>query len=550
VGRPLASIRDACIREAQRSADWAEGRSWPAPQWQKNPVGFAETILGVKLWKFQREFLEAIRDHRHVAVAGGRKIGKDFAVAVAALWWYCSFPNARVIMLAPKQGQIDDILYREIRIIWYQSGRCVACKKRDPDGEPPCDHSALLAGKVRLSADSGIVADDFREIVGTTAVREGGMRGMSGARILAIEDEASDIKDEFDTALVGNLAGADCHRVAISNPSRLTGFFYRAFHEERDLYYTMQVSSNDNPNIVAGKNLIPGLADAQWITERKIGWGVGSRKWLTDVEGQFPRGEKGQLVTLDMLHAASMGVSEAPDDGRLHIGVDVGGSQEDGDETVIYAIRGCRPLRCVVKRGMTPEEIRDAIREVVKDLWRPGDVDDDKPLVVLDRAGGTGAKVYDVVNAYHCRNDATNAEFALIGFQGGMPPLGRAKESYRYNRDALFGGLVDWLRAGGKILPDVKLEGELLALQWGDSERGKSQLCPKSEMKEKLGRSPDRLDALALATWGETRMRPVEDNPPPVVTKQSPTVYETSVEAEATFDPYEADWSDPRNRRR
>jgi hypothetical protein len=38
-------------------------------RWRKDPRYFAETVLGVgSLWKKQAEILEAIRDHRRVAV--------------------------------------------------------------------------------------------------------------------------------------------------------------------------------------------------------------------------------------------------------------------------------------------------------------------------------------------------------------------------------------------------------------------------------------------------------------------------------------------------
>ena len=517
MGRPAASLRDRVRELGKRVVLEREGTRWPSPRWQADPVGFAKTILGVELWSFQRELLEAIRDHRHVAVAGGRKIGKDFAVAIAALWWFASFERARVLLLAPTSKQLDGIVYREIRMVYALSGRCLDCKLSDPEGPRPCSHSALLTGSVGMLARTGVRSPDFREIVGHTAISEGGLRGMSGARILAIEDEASDIKDEFDTALVGNLAGADCHRVLISNPTRTQGFFFRAFHEERHLYKTMQVSTETNPNVAEGRDVFPGLADRQWLRERELAWGKGSANWLANVEGQFVKAEQGQLFTLEVIAAAEKRWDDAVAEGRLALGIDVAGEGQDGDETAFAVRRGRRVLELTTERGLSPDRILERAREILNRHRQPRvDIEDLVPLVVVDRDGPTGARVYDTMNAYRLRDERTEREYRLIGFRGGAPPLGRLGDIYRYTRDALFGGLVDAFREGLAIPTDAKLEAELVAIRWLDSERGKSRLTPKSDIKDRLGRSPDRVDALALCTWGDRELsRPAIAGAPP-----------------------------------
>jgi hypothetical protein len=488
------------------------GLTWPNESWREDPVGFARTILGVDLWDFQKEFLEAIRDHRHVACAGGRKIGKDFVVAIAALWWYCSYPKARVFLLAPTSKQLDGIAYREIRMLLQRSGRCFDCVT---SGAEACIHSMPITGAVGLLARNGIKSDDFREIVGYTAVNEGGLRGLSGANILAIEDEASDIKEEFNTALLGNLAGSNCHRVLISNPTKTSGFFFRAFHEEKELYKTLQVSSESTPNVIAGRDLFPGIADRQWIQDREKDWGRGSPNWAAGVDGKFVTAEQGQLFSLQTIQEAELRWEECEAEGRLCIGVDIAGESFDGDETAFATRRGHRVLELYTVRGLTPEGILEHIRSLVRKYGQGRG--EDTPKVVVDRDGQTGARVFDTVNAYRRRNEVTEREFALVGFRGGDPPKGRMGEIYRYTRDALFGGLVDAFREGLAIPSDHKLEAELASIKWQDSERGKSRLCPKSDIKDRLGRSPDRLDALALCTWAEHAKpwHPVNARPAP-----------------------------------
>lgn len=507
-GRPVRSLLDAVQGVARDVALERAGERWPTTRWQKDPVGFAATILGVTLWRFQVELLEAIRDHRHVAVAGGRKIGKDFAVAVASLWWFASWPLARVICIAPTAKQLDRVWFREVRMLLVGSGRCVDCKVRDPHGPRPCAHSAILTGEMGMLARTGIRAPDFREIVGYTALREGSLRGTSGARILAIEDEASDIRDEIDRGLVGDLASADCTRVAISNPTRTQGFFYRAFHEERDLFHLIRQSSEHHPNIVEGRQVIKGGPSPEWLAEREAAWGRGSPQWRANVEGEHVQAEQGQLVTIEAISRAESAWEEMRAEGRLYIGLDVAGESLDGDETVFAVRRGRKVLEIVAHRGLSADRILRELRALIQKHRVAEDRGDAVPHVVLDRDGSTGARVFDVVNAYRLRNDNTQNEYSLAGFQGSKPPVNvRMREAYRLNRDALFGGLVDAFREGLAIPSDAKLEAELVALRWVDAERGRSVLMPKSEIRDRLGRSCDRVDALALSCYG-VRVRP------------------------------------------
>ena len=58
--------------------------------------------------------------------------------------------------------------------------------------------------------------------------------------------------------------------------------------------------------------------------------------------------------------------------------------------------------------------------------------------------------------------------------------------------------LKEWLEKGG-ALPQVEgLREELHKVQYKFSKHGRLMLTPKEEIKDKLGRSPDMADALAL----------------------------------------------------
>ena len=120
---------------------------------------------------------------------------------------------------------------------------------------------------------------------------------MSG-RILAIEDEAARMKDEIDEAIVGNLAASGCARLAISNPTRTSGFFWALFHNQRPLCDgdagLFMVSSETSPNITERKIVHKDLASLEWLAERERAWGRGSAPWTWHVEGMDYRPKSGK----------------------------------------------------------------------------------------------------------------------------------------------------------------------------------------------------------------------------------------------------------------
>src|SRR6188768_3692654 len=76
-----------------------------------NPVGFARDILGINPWSKQRAILESVASHQRVACASGHKCGKSTALAILALWFYCSYPGARVVLTAVTDNQVNGIIW-------------------------------------------------------------------------------------------------------------------------------------------------------------------------------------------------------------------------------------------------------------------------------------------------------------------------------------------------------------------------------------------------------------------------------------------------------
>ena len=542
--------------------------TFPSTRYRDDPAAFCREILGFEPWAKQVEILEAVRDNRRVAVRSGHKIGKSSIAAALALWYWASFPDARVVMTSTTSRQVDQILWRELRMRVARSGRCLACIAADPDRRRiprPCPHSTIIVDDVHVVcgelARTGLKSDDFREIVGFTAREAEAVAGVSGKHLLYIVDEASGVPDVIYEAIEGNRAGG-ASILLIGNPTKTSGEHYEAFTKKKHLYRCITVSSEETPNAVSGECMIPGLAERDWIDEKKLEWGEESAQYLIRVKGVHAENEDGCIFSVHAIvnaesrwHELELEASTSPTRiyrGRLWMGVDPAGATGTGDETAICTRRGPQVSRLVTMRGLTPAAHKAHILGMLADLEEPEDrVHESCPVVVIDRSGQIGAELYGTLLAHLGTYEEVGAQkpFVLVGVRSS-DKAEREPKTYGTVRDELAASLEKWMRAGGAIVEDSKLEAELHALRWFEDVRQILKATPKDEIRKMLGRSPDRYDALALAVWEPSWLlpgfvKPPADAPTPAsattATGQVAHVHVAHEEHERAFDPYEAE---------
>lgn len=476
---------------------------FPSPLYQAKPVEFFRNVLGVEPWHKQIEVIEAVRDFPRVAVRSGHKVSKSHTAAGIALWYYCSFDDARVVMTSTTSRQVDQILWRELRMMRTRCGRCVACKLADPEGftiTRPCEHSTLIEGEQGDLARTGLKSRDFREIVGFTAREAEAVAGISGRNLLYLCDEASGIGDDIFEAIEGNRAGG-ARIVMFGNPTRNEGEFFEAFHGKGSHYKTITISSEETPNVVQGKRVIPGLAERDWIEEKKQEWGVESPMYRIRVKGLHALAEEGKIFSIHTITMAEQRWADTHDAGRLYIGVDPAGETGTGDETAISVRRGLKQLLLRGALGLNEDQIYVQLLRLITDMKLPREM----PVVVIDREGSIGSKLFTLLRT---KTEDRNrpASFELVGVRASDRAI-RQPFLYDRLRDELAANLEQWFRDGGAILEDSKLERELHALEWQQAVNGRLKVTSKKDIRKAIGRSPDRYDALALCTWEPLSLR-------------------------------------------
>lgn len=485
--------------------DAARGLQFPSPHYQNDPVAFAREVLGVEPWSKQVEILEAVRDNMRVAVRSGHKIGKSNCAAILALWFYCSWDSARVVMTSTTSRQVDAILWREIRMMRAASGKCVACKAaeaKDPGLRiaRPCPHSTLILGELAETARSGLKAlgDDFREVVGFTAKQAEAVAGVSGANVLYIGDEASGIAELIFNAIEGNRAG-NARLVLFSNPTQNQGTFYDAFNSKSRFWKTITVSSEETPNVVSGLALVPGLATREWVEEKKDEWGEKSPLYIVRVKGLHAEHEQGKIFSVHAIGQAELRWQDTPAEGRLYIGLDPAGESGSGDDSVFAIRRGLRVIELVPRQGLNEVQHLTLLLMLIARHKLPRET----PVVVVDSEGSVGAKVWSSIRQY--AEDHAGV-FEAVRVRASDKSM-RQPEIYDRMRDALTASLAAWIEAGGAIPSDVKLAKEMHTVEWKQRADGKQKVTDKLTVRKLIGRSPDRYDAICLCVWEPLSLR-------------------------------------------
>lgn len=501
---------------------------FPSARYQKDPIAFFREILGVSptaegpwgVWRRSLDLIEAVRDHDRVAVKAGRKVSKSWTIAGLALWFYCSFPDARVIMTSTTAQQVERVLWLEIGKLYARSGKCLACKTKDPNDTQiprPCPHSARIDGDLGALPHTGLkVRDvdrgDFREIFGFTSKQGEAVQGMSGTRMMYIIDEASGIPDFIYDAIEGNRAGG-CKVILTGNPTQNTGEFYDAFHskklDEKDPkstgYKCITISSEESPNVLAGEEVIGGLATKAFIIEREREWGRESPLFIVHVLGEFAKHEEGCAFSLHAISASEALWPVTKPEGRLTIGLDPAGASGEGDETVFTWRRGLKVFPPSVKLGLDEEGIRAELMRIIE----ANRVGREVPLLTMDRSGSVGAAVYGTLSAYldSCERDKKPQPFELVGLRVQDKAI-KQPAVYATIRDELCASLEEMMKLGLAIYTDIKLEKEMHIVRWKQIPgSGLYQISPKKEIKKQIGRSPDRWDSLQFACWEEESLQ-------------------------------------------
>ena len=411
-----------------------------------------------------------------------------YIVARLVLWFLFAFPYSIVLTTAPTWRQVEKLVWKEIR-------SCYSRAKMPLGG--------TLAPK---ATELSIVGDEW-VAMGLSTNDPDRFQGYHAEHLLVVVDEGAGVLDDIYEAIEGVLTSAHCREVLIGNPTNIGGQFYRAFREPG--WKTGHTSAWDTPNFtklgITREDIAndtwqakvpikangdfdwpaPYLITPAWVADKYERWRPNHPAYSARVEGEFPEQGERNVIPLGWIEAAQERYESTIAEGSTVLGVDV--ARYGQDLSVIALRQGSKVISLKVFSGKDTQEIAGealkASRETKAEHIKVDVIGLGAGVVDSLRAARAPVMAVNVAEASDEKDDSGNKVYA-----------NRRAELWWTLREALNPKNSDPLA----LPPDDELLGDLAAPAYKINAKGAIQIEDKDETKKRLGRSPDRGDAVIL----------------------------------------------------
>jgi hypothetical protein len=409
---------------------------------------FVTVVLGVKPSKQQLRVIRAIDSgKRHISIRSGHGTGKTGLLSWIVLWWGSFREDVKIPMTAPTSHQLYDLLLPEVRKWWERL--------------PP-----LIKNEVEVKTEKVDFPQGFA--VARTARKEQpeALQGFHATNLAFVIDEASGIPQIIFEVAEGAMTGEETLVIMAANPTRTEGYFYDSHHKNRWMWECFQFNAEESENV-----------SEKWIEQKKRQYGVESDVYKVRVKGEFPSQSSNAVLKLADVEDAI--IRENVDDSGAEVwALDIA---DYGDDRSVLAKRKgklFRPLE--VRRNLKLPDLAGWL------IWEYQNAKI-KPAVIFYDAIGVGASLGAV-----CADKGLDI---LVGIKASNTATD--SKTYENKRAEWYYSLKEMIE-DATLPDDDELVGELMAQKYKISPTGKIMLIPKDDIKNELGRSPDKSDAIAM----------------------------------------------------
>lgn len=497
LGGGLVAMDPADLRAMQAAIALLE-REERDRRYQHDPVAWMRDVLGEHAWSMQADIMRAVAADPLVAVQSCHGSGKSFLASRVILWYLATRPIGEtfVVTTAPSSAQVRAILWRYIRQGHEKAG---------------------LPGKVHQTAEYKIDGELIAYGRKPADYSQSAFQGIHARHLLVVLDEAGGIPKALWDAADSLATGADSHLLAIGNPDDNSSHFAQVCQTEQG-WRVFKISAYDTPNLTGEpvpQALREVLVTREWVEDKVRRWGRHNPLFVAKVLGEFADAEDG-LIPLSWVRAAhhrwhewhdanedrrarGLGPIEPP--GRRVFGVDVArfGTDQTAIATrqghVVMSIEKWPKLDTTQVTGHAQAKLRGhAQSHAVVDVNGVG-------AGVVDQLRRAGASV-SAFNASRStkRRDSTG--------EWRFPNL---RSASWYNVRELLDPALDAQLA---LPEDDDLTADLVTPKFEPRAGGILHVESKDQIVERLGRSPDAGDAVAMACWSDTPERESELDEP------------------------------------
>lgn len=450
-------------------------------RYYSDPVAFARECInwpaGSLLTGYQADIMAAVPVRRRVSAVGPHGLGKSAQSALLILWFALTRDGRdwKAITTASVWRQLEEYLWPEI----HKWARALRWEKI---GRQPFTDSELLILSLNLRTGSAFaIASD----------KASALEGAHADHLLYLFDESKAVPDSvFDAAEGAFSTTGEIFAVAVSTPGDVTGRFH-AIHTDRERFSEWWVRQ-----VTLQECVDAGRVSMDWANARRREWGETSSAYINRVEGRFAYvDQEGGLIPRSHIKLAQerwKQIKAEMDKGKrlpfIGYGVDVGGESESADATVI-APRYLQYFidELIVIRGADAMQVAAQVHERLRMQ---------RGRVVVDTIGegaGVAARLRMLNDEVHSFKGSEGTDETDTTGEIGFANM----RAYSYWRMKELLNPVNGYDIA--LPPDKELEDDLCAVTAHEMRRGVIIVDDKREIIKRLGRSPDRGDAVVMA---------------------------------------------------
>lgn len=423
--------------------------------------GELEKYDGPDVW--QEGILTDVRDGLitldqaiRIAVASGHGIGKSALVAWLILWALSTMEDTKGVVTANTENQLKTKTWAELAK-WHRLFLGADLFKYTATALFSSDEAHSKTWRVDMVPWSESNTEAFA-----------GLHNQ-GKRILLVFDEASAIPDVIWEVSEGALTDKETQIMwfCFGNPTRNTGRFRECFRKYRHRWSTRQIDSR-TAKMTNRKQI------QEWVDD----YGEDSDFVKVRVRGLFPNASFKQFISSADVDKGYGKTLKPEQYNFAPTVITVDPSWEGDDELVIAKRQG---LAFTILKTIPKNDNDIHIANLIAQYEDEYHADS----VFIDGGFGTG-----IVSA----GRTMRRKWTIVWFSAESPDVGCLNLRAHMWKQAR-----DWFKAGGVIPEDPILYEELTSIETVPRGDMKIQLESKKEYKKRLGRSPNRADALVIS---------------------------------------------------
>lgn len=455
-------IKELGIRE--KTIKWSMNPEYENHKWDGDRDPLVEMCNSVASWE-------------DTGIESATATGKTFISALLVFWFLHCFKNSLVVTIAPKEKQLTLNLWKEIGYLWprFQAIHPKAqLTKLMIRMNPPRKKWAAVGLPVGVGASE------------RSATK---LQGFHEEHMLFITEETPGISDPIIKAIENTATSPKNIHLALGNPDHVQDTLHKFC--EHDTTNNIRISALDHPNVVKNDpNFIPGAVSKQKIEKRKERYRTPDHPlYLSRIRGICPSQSENSLIKFqwikESISIGEMFANELRSEGPRALGVDVANS-EVGDEAAIARGKGALLEEVETFPCGNANELGERVNTEMK---ANGIKDRNVGVDSIGIGAGTVNELKRLGSYVNALNGASKPVFT-----GG-------EERFANLRSQMWWRLAMDLQDNKIGLPnDEELIADLTTPRW-TTKNGKIAIESKNELKKRLGRSPDKGDAVVYWNW-------------------------------------------------